>query len=267
MAGLMLEARLPLRLVVLITCLCVAALLVGDPRASRAQECSAATLVRIQADARVSPDDIEAIRRGFELADEFFKEVLGRTVCTRIAVRVVGGVLPEGLAGVYGRDLIQVGAGDPRWTGLAPIVKSKIMVHEYFHILQNELSQEYGGPADEVRASGPTWLREGSAELVAWKAVVDVAFGTVRARFIESTRRNPATTLRRMETLQGFQQARGGLDVSVIALEHLVGEKLDGLVTYYARTSRTPWANAFREIFGKGVPEFYQSFEEYRRTL
>lgn len=252
----------------LTACLYLAAFVGDAPRGwSQAPECSAATLVRIQADPQVPPDDIEAVRLGFELADRFFKEVLGRTACTRITVRVVGGVLPEGLAGVYGRDLIQVGAGDPRWTGLASIVKSKIMVHEYFHILQNELSQEYGGPADQVRASGPTWLREGSAELVAWKATVDVAFETVRARLIENTRRNPTTTLRQMETLRGFQQARAGLDVSVIAVEYLAGERLDTLVAYYGRTSRTPWGNAFRETFRREVPEFYQQFEEYRRTL
>lgn len=237
-----------------------------------AQTCDVSSLVTFTVESAVAAQHAEEVKEGIALADAYFREVFGRTVCIRVTVRVLAGTAEQGVAGVFGVDLIQVGTGHVWWRTSERHSRIKVLVHEYFHVFQNELSRSRGAPANQVRPDGPAWLREGSAELIAWRAVDWkgwVPFNAVRADMIRFVKGAPPVPLSSMETLQSFRMPRfPANELGVLAVEFLTrGTGIVSLARFYEDTARSPWPQSFEKTFGRRISDFYKEFEEYRKTF
>lgn len=148
------------------------------------------------------------------------------------------------------------------------------LTHEYFHVVQNELlgreksNQAQTTPPGQLRLYGPTWLMEGSAELVTWLADsgrTGTSMASVRDRRIAETRSTIAT-LSSMETNAGFQTVPASYQMGLLATEFLVqANGLSSLASYYSAIGQgTLWQTAFQQAFGVTPDQFYPTFEEYR---
>lgn len=139
----------------------------------------------------------------------------------------------------------------------------QIVVHEYVHVVQNDL---VGAPGlirepdiDAAPFGGPRWLVEGSAVYV----TRSLAGGGVIVAG------NAPVPLRAMETWYGMAAAgpdRGyGLSLAAVALL-ADGTGPPSLAEFWrAIGSGMTWQQAFERAFGRSIDEFYGEFEALRR--
>jgi hypothetical protein len=141
-------------------------------------------------------------------------------------------------------------------------------VHEYFHQIQFALSgrNPKGLPA-------PDWLIEGSADYEVFRIFVEgYQFHEFeRARAINKDRiwglHSQLSSLNTMDHAHA-EDTSAAWTLGLVATEFLAknyGEQ--GILKKYweARSTRT-WQDAFSNTFGISTDEFYNKFEEYRRT-
>jgi hypothetical protein len=149
------------------------------------------------------------------------------------------------------------------WWPVAPSYnRTKILAHEYFHLVQYAVS--LGRLGQE-----PTWLREGSAELVGWLAVGNAGlyeFATARAERIDEARRVSHIPLAQCTDTSSYECVYA---LGFLAVEHLIrGRGIPSLVAFWRlRGDGMPVETAFEQAFGRGLETFYAEFEVYRRTL
>ncbi len=148
-------------------------------------------------------------------------------------------------------------APDDTWIWL------QIVVHEYVHVVQNELA---GAPGlirepdiDAAPFGGPRWLIEGSAVYV----TRSLAGGVIVAS-------NAPVPLRAMETWYGMAAAgpdRGyGLSLAAVALL-ADGTGPPSLAEFWrAVGSGITWQQAFEGAFGRSIDAFYAEFEALRHA-
>jgi hypothetical protein len=162
------------------------------------------------------------------------------------------------------------------WWATAPdYARAKVMVHEYFHLLQDELV----GPstwmtmrADPVPTRGPVWLLEGSAEYFGWQVVGSQGmydFETARQTQLTEAKACSAP-LQSMETSSGWATAcQFPYPLGFVAADYLVslhGES--ALVEFYASIGQgAAWETAFQTAFDVSASGFYQQFQDYRDGL
>lgn len=130
------------------------------------------------------------------------------------------------------------------------------ITHEYAHAIQYQLAGRGGNAAG--------WFTEGVAER--WlgqyqEHVGDRTYGEWRdSRLLPETRRTE-TPLAQMDASGQLVYAVANLAVDW--LMQLAGE--DSILEYYRqRFSHPTWEEAFEKVFGIGVDEFHNSFEQYR---
>ncbi len=137
--------------------------------------------------------------------------------------------------------------------------RKKISAHELFHVFQSHVSLN--------RSREATWLSEGTAEFLAFRALdaVDVVDYAVE----RSSRRGFVEIARRVERpLKEMEEGHKAIqyDYSLLAAELLAsrtGEKSLFRFLEIQSTSGT-WQEAFQTAFGMTVEEFYELFEEHR---
>jgi hypothetical protein len=154
------------------------------------------------------------------------------------------------------------------WKGSTPFQRSKILVHEVFHIVQFEL-----GAADLA----PNWLLEGSAEYVGYSAVI--ARGLVsreKANEVQGLAgglRGLAmrSTLQSLETQEAFLESNlvrrePTVSLSYAAVELLVAASgLRSLRTFFsALRPGVNWKTVFKKAFGTGAGAFYDKVARLR---
>ena len=149
-------------------------------------------------------------------------------------------------------------APDDTWVWL------QIVVHEYIHVVQNELV----GPPGLIREpdikaapfGGPRWLVEGSAVYIT---------RSVLGRGVMVAGDAPVA-LQTLETWSGMAAAgrdRGyGLSLAAVALL-MDGSGPPSLAKFWRAIGwGTSWQKAFESAFGRGIEEFYAEFEALRRS-
>ena len=162
----------------------------------------------------------------------------------------------------------------PAWFADSTTNRTKIAVHETFHIVQIDQAGDrtFNSGFDDIPRAGPRWISEGSAELVGYLAIADArltSMSTVRADWVQRTKSSPVT-LQRLALLRGqFEAGPNGWGIMPLAVERLVG---DGgaarVLSYFQMIGRgDPWEAAFAAAFGRSADAFYAEFATYRSGL
>ena len=167
-----------------------------------------------------------------------------------------------------GRPASVTPGGGINWAPQA-VVQEVVLAHEYFHVLQDQLAL-----SDEATSSVAGWMVEGSAEYAGTLYAVSRGLKSRNALRAELTRRIPpsAPTLRSRETgvydkwsyslglrAIGLLNERAGTNAYLEFWRQIGREAAVGAHSRWQ--SATPWRDAFEDVFGVDVNEFYVEFE------
>ena len=138
--------------------------------------------------------------------------------------------------------------------------RKKISAHELFHLFQ----QAWSYPGWE-----PTWIREGTAEFFAFRALDAggaLSYAEERRHRLVPGGKRVVKTLREMESGQTFHNATDPYPFALLAAELLAsyaGE--DAVLRFYMlEQPGITWQEAFQVAFGMTLDGFYELFEAHR---
>lgn len=211
--------------------------------------------------------DAMYIREGVRLGQDYVHDKLGANVETPTIVNAVPAA-PRGntdLVGLSTFHALVLYTGSDGWRRAAPFDRVHVVVHEYMHVVQQELAGDRGG--------APLWIDEGSAEYVGYQAVIDA--GLVSAADVESynaanvvdgPRLPPLTAVERAADFQSQPSNVYGL--AYLAVKRLVADRPSSLRRYYQRLGQgDDWQTAFQSAFRVTPSDFYDAFEASRPDL
>jgi hypothetical protein len=234
-------------------------------------------------DAGTSVSDQALIGEAVQIASDYFTTTFGRTLTQPVQIR--GSLTAQGCglngtggaAAFTGQAVSTYCMGNQGWNANGPILKRKIVIHETYHLLQFE-RRWLGLPGGQ--ASGPTWLIEGSAELVGYHALdsrgllpYSTSQGCQVKEFTDFGVNEPPglPNLDAVESPEAFSRTRGPLyALSMTGLDQLIGGRgLAALNTYMdsLANAANPWPTAFQSAFGQTPAAFYAQFPSYRASL
>jgi hypothetical protein len=225
-----------------------------------------------------SAADQQTIRDGVQIAHAYYLATLGRTVqqaATISASTTVPGCTQVGGGAAFtGPHTITFCVGNPGWLQLGPMNREKVVMHELFHVLQFEMGWA-GNPA----TAGPTWLIEGSAELMGYKAFTSqgqLGFPTALAcqvkQVADFAQQKPPglPNLDAVESQQAWSSTVGPLyALAMLGVDELTGSRgVPALLAFgNAVAQGTSWPTAFQTAFGTTSTAFYAQFPSYRAGL
>lgn len=239
------------------------------------------------ADSEVSADDVARVSDALAVANGYFHTKLAREL-PAVTVSVYADL--EKLARAYAA-VAQIGLEDARrlWSSGAVAVarprhlfvyvggetwrvirrggRLKIIAHEAFHILQSELA----GRDAAAPSTGPAWLTEGSADLVATEILSVNRLVQLEDAIAawHSDARPGSPPLADLESYAAFVPENHPFGVSALAADRLVqgGIGDTAFIAFYETVGRgTPWRDAFKAAFLRSLEAFYGDFEAYRRS-
>jgi hypothetical protein len=181
-----------------------------------------------------------------------------------------------GITAEAGDHGVVVVAFTPSWERASAAGRLKILAHELFHHVQQELqgNQSSWGttPESQVRPNGPVWLNEGSAEWMGYQVAAAAgvySYSSSLAGYIAQAKATDVP-LQAFETYAGIHAtpiAYGWLFAACDLLASRAGG-LPSFLDYWRRIAAgTPWRDAFQQAFGRSVDQFYAEFAAYRATL
>jgi hypothetical protein len=177
-------------------------------------------------------------------------------------------------AGYHG---VFVYLGNSTWSQGDALSRQKILAHEMFHLVQEQLEKDPSNcgrtPSDQVRACGPTWLIEGSAETMGYR--VAAARGLIDLKSFEQNElagrvRATSLTLASLETYAGQSQPHGWdtMHLAAVHLANIAPKGIKSFVDFWSAIGAgTPWQQAFQNAFGMSVDAYYANFNAYRAGL
>jgi hypothetical protein len=244
----------------------------------------------------VRPDDRALIRSGIEVTARYLEQAaqLQPAECLVFAF-TSGQSLEEALADVPEAanltidaitqrlqflpaethpGLIFVNPSTQAWQSRPSVQRLRVAGHEYFHIVQMELLGRrmtdliFSTPVHQTRPEGPSWLFEGSADYVSWKAIESAGLTALDNHLTSASVVND-TDITELETfIEYYASPENRAILSLLAVDLLVGD--DGarrLVDYYdAVGSGMRWPEAFWRIYGRTVDAFYAEFRAFMAT-
>jgi len=167
------------------------------PTAPSTLSTSAATVTigafTINYEADVTSADRGIVEGAVRGGQALFQSRFGRPIAEPTTVSIRAGTGSFG-AQAQGH-LITIFTGDAGWSAVSPARRHRTVVHEAFHVLQNE-----AGWADDPNR----WLREGAAEYVGYAAAVDAgmtSYATVRDCEIQIYINGGGASTPRLETI------------------------------------------------------------------
>jgi hypothetical protein len=227
----------------------------------------------------VSAADEYFIREGVRFAQDYAIATFGSDLSRKLVVQVIYD--PTDYVS-YARDY-RININTSTFATMPPLVRLKFLVHEYFHLWQEDASKRRFSSPSEVHALGPQWLIEGSAEYVglhSLRATGIVSPEEIRQRMIQLANGAHSGTPPILPQLAEFQTHQDLMsrpeascclyDLSALAIEILVGDNGPPALGAYFRAlgeSQEPWEAVFARTFGLSVEEFYSSFEEQRASM
>jgi len=226
-------------------------------------------------DAGMQVSDQDLIKNAVTNAAAFYQSAVGRgvTQATTISVSATAaGCADPGSAAFTGIRTLTICGKNNGWLAHNTLNRTKIVMHETFHLVQFEM--RWLGTANPD-ATSAHWIDEGSAEFMGWQGVANqglISFSAARSCMAAQAAPAPASqTLSGMETGAGFGGAGAGVpyQLSMMGMDQLVTPKgLPSLVTYgNAVSTGTSWPTAFQNAWGTSTTSFYAGFPAYRSGL
>ena len=223
----------------------------------------------------VSDADRSYVREGLALASDYFTATFGMTVQNPVTVNVLNEPLAGRSSDEAAMHTIRIFATEESgWLKYeTPLSRRGVLAHELFHVLQDEWAPAKWAQAyrtrDKLPIIGPIWLMEGSAELVAYKALVAkglVPYGHVTLCFTNSVVYNNPPALQDMETSDGFYVPNvPTYRLGALAVDYLTANRgVASLRTYFEQVGAGSWQVAFQTAFGMDISTFYTQFAQYR---
>lgn len=173
----------------------------------------------------------------------------------------------DGVAGFASVDLVGFNTGSPVWTETTSGQRIKIAVHEYLHVAQSASSDHYS-----TGYRGYAWIVEGSAEYLAYDAVIEQ--GIVARPDADLFHTFNVTYSSTMPPLDLMEDALDYSTGPVYSLAYLAVEQLAqktskrAIRDYFERLGeRMSEDEAFASTFGLTPEEFYAEFAEFRASL
>lgn len=254
--------RLPKRLVrsaparagvfVLIAAL-LTTLLAGPVTQARAQ-------VTYQVQSGVSAENQDTITEGVGLAQDVLAAQWGGDLTGNVSVAIKTSTSAP--AGGAGNGTLTFNTGNAVWVDTTVRQRVKIAVHEYVHLWQSQRSN---------KALGWAWIVEGSAEFVAFQAIIDkglISPAEVRAFHVAIV--TSSSTLPELQAMETSISAPGPVySLAYLAVESLVTKSgPDSLIDYFdLRGDGQSHAAAFSAAFGLSSTTFYSQFAAERAAL
>jgi hypothetical protein len=171
---------------------------------------------------------------------------------------------------------IVINTGVAAWQAMDPTERLRAVAHEFVHVIQLEhmglrvASETFAGPNTEAPVAGPFWLLEGSAEVVSWLVLQELALGSYADALVDYAEiAGTDAELVEMESYFGFAEAgRPGLGLSVLATDYLLRSRsLGGLFELWTAIGNgSDWRNAFQRHFGLPTAFFYPEFARFYET-
>ena len=214
--------------------------------------------------AGVSAEDEALIREGVRFAEEMANERLGRSVERPFRVDVRPRQELD-VPGSVGNDVLYLGTDHPVWVESPPMRRLKIVVHEYFHLLQLQSIRRM----DAV----PKWLIEGSAELFAFEAVSRLGLADwtgVVDHWIFAMFNDPSIAGVPLEAMEHPvpEVACCLYSVTPLAVRELVPDgDWSAFLDYLDEFDLLPPDETFSKMFGQSLPDFYAHFAAARQQM
>lgn len=221
--------------------------------------------------------DQQLIRDAVQQAHFYFASAFGRTIqaATTIhgSVSSAGCANPGSAAHAFGGAVVFC-ITNTGWTQVGPLLKTKIAIHEVFHLLQHEV-----GWISTPAAQGPVWFLEGAAEFVGFSALADrgqLPLATsrgcnLRAWSNYNNAGGPLVPLSALESPQQWQTTPGpkytAAFIGVDQLQAGAGGIASLRTFWMRRAAGEDWQTAFQSAFNTSVASFYGQFPGYASAL
>jgi len=215
----------------------------------------------------IAADDAMFIREGVRLGQDYVEDELRAEIETPTIINAVPAEPRNGadLVGLSTSHALVVFTGSRGWEETAPFDRVHVVVHEYMHVVQQELGGE--------RQDAPLWLDEGIAEYVGFQAVIEA--GLVEQAAVDDYNALlimldvPLPPLDELERPIDFQsQPSSVYGLSYLAVKQLVGDRPEAITRYYERLrSGGNWRSAFQSAFRINPRAFYREFETARENI
>jgi len=196
-----------------------------------------------------------------ERGNQFFARAFGRTIRDQVTFVVNPAASASANSSAQtGGHRITVSVTGANAQNLLPYSFEKTLVHEMFHVLQNE-----------VGWTSPTWFIEGSAEYVGYSYLIDQGLVS-RDRVIScemsianSGAKPPLSQLATSQQWAANLQS-GIYGMGFMAVDLLTHGNLSLLASYWQNATTNGAPAAFQSVFGRTLEQFYSEFESARGT-
>jgi hypothetical protein len=212
-------------------------------------------------DPEVSEEDQKVIREGVALAYDFFR-ASGHPI--DFPVTIHGEMEDNNGVAASNQKEVWIWTGTQVWKTFTRADRLREIVYRLYQSVQYQIPLNWFGPRGT-----PGWLREGSAEMVAYKALsygVILPYESARGCSIWNVKNagSPFPTLKSMsEPKDDFLSTPGPiLSLAMLAVDQLTDGNIDKLWKY--GSIEGDWKNAFKEAFGVSTDAFYDDFEASR---
>jgi len=211
-------------------------------------------LFSVNYDAAISAGDRILIEQAAALAQRYFAAVFRRSIAQPVTIRVFA----DRSGGAEYQHVVYLWTGN--WAILGSFGRAKIVIHELFHVLQEEV----GFPDDSA------WLFEGAAEWVGYRAQTDtgaIPYGPVKDCQIRGVTGATlsAIPLSAFENWTTFSATGGSYTLASLGVDAAVGDR-GALALSGLWNARSDWRSAFASAFGTSTTAFYDAFERTRRS-
>lgn len=215
----------------------------------------------------IAADDVMYIREGIRLGQDFVEAKLEAAIETPTIINAVPAEPRNGvdLVGLSTGHSLAVFTGSDGWEETAPFDRVHVVIHEYMHVVQQELGGDRNG--------APLWLDEGIAEYVGFQAVIDA--GLVDETAVDNYNLllvmldDPLPSLSDVESTADFQSQPSSIyGLSYLAAKQLIGDRPEAITRYYEKLrSSGNWRAAFQSAFRINPRTFYREFEASRQEM
>ncbi|MCA9858934.1 MAG: hypothetical protein KC438_04390 [Thermomicrobiales bacterium] len=219
-------------------------------------------------DPTISERDRWDIFEGVRLGKDVIVGYFGDPDLGDVQITGLSSVSPfgEGLLATTRARSIAVYAGSRVWQQMAPIERVETMVHEFFHIYQNAMT-------DGSTAVVPLWFTEGAAEAVGFMATAQIGV-TDQTEFYESTAYSlyvkPVTT-GLAELHASDSMGAGEYPLVYLAMQYLLGTRgmsISSLGDFYVELQKgASFDAAFETVFGITPDAFAAEFDAWRPNM